>query len=865
MGNYCEGDRYFKYKPTPQNGVLIMAVHQRGGYNPSCNNGSIFLKTILLDKRGNLTNQEAYEIRQTNYFYPHLTNIISRPNSGYLVGIDNQLIELDSLGKIQRNVKYKNNSHFPEMTQIKLGKNNQELFALNRKPAHNIPSWFYKINLQNYKVEWIKSNHLWGARIGVMPNGQIAYLANKTNNGIGGDFILANFNTKGEYLWGKQYAAYFIDANDASAYEQGNKFTTTKDSGFLIPALKKPNHESYLIKTDKKGNVGCAGRPYQPKIDTPQLPKRSFINYQPISRPVTVKNAKIESYPAQAKETFLCSKNLFPKAHLGPDTLICYDSSLTLDPGPDTSAFQYQWNTGETTSTITVDSGGVYAVEVSYKGCTARDSIRVNFLYENPGNLRSDTLLCKADSLHLRLPAYSGQWLWQTPDVDTFSNADTIRQLDQWVSDTGIYRLFVDSITRCPLDTFQIKPVETPDLNLENQRTICPYDSVLLTPDTTGVSVKWKLPDTNQSIQNQNQIWAQDTGQYNLLDSTYGCCITRIDVKHYPLPEAKTGPDTTLCYNQPYTMQGEGGISYKWIPAKYLSSDTIPDPKAKLPNRQVYNLIVNNEQGCSDTSRVVLNVRPPLSINLTGNKSVICEGERIRLRAQPKGGMPSRYRYDWEDFKPNQKVRKVKIREDRMFRFQLRDYCSEPAADSFFVQVKSAPVADFQMRPPDTVYLKNTVKFENLSKKATDYKWHFGPANQTSNKAFPEHTYQKSGAFNVRLVASRKNQCMDTVEKSIFVRDDYRLFIPNAFSPDGNGVNDQWSIRGLGLKAYQIHIYNRWGAKIYSSDLNKEINWDGTYPNSNEVVPAGTYLYKVKVLDKAGRVHFQTGELTLVK
>ena len=95
-----------------------------------------------------------------------------------------------------------------------------------------------------------------------------------------------------------------------------------------------------------------------------------------------------------------------------------------------------------------------------------------------------------------------------------------------------------------------------------------------------------------------------------------------------------------------------------------------------------------------------------------------------------------------------------------------------------------------------------------------------------------------------RVVALRnQNNLIESVSNAVVVEKPYALYSPNAFSPDGDGINDFFKISGQGIIDYQIEIFNRWGQMVYKSlDLGK--GWDGTFKGKN--LPTGTYVYKIK-------------------
>jgi len=95
-----------------------------------------------------------------------------------------------------------------------------------------------------------------------------------------------------------------------------------------------------------------------------------------------------------------------------------------------------------------------------------------------------------------------------------------------------------------------------------------------------------------------------------------------------------------------------------------------------------------------------------------------------------------------------------------------------------------------------------------------------------------------------RVVALRnQNNPIESVSNGVVVEKPYSLYSPNAFSPDGDGVNDFFNISGQKIEDFQIEIFNRWGQMVYKSfDLND--GWDGTF--NGKKLPTGTYVYKIK-------------------
>jgi len=255
-------------------------------------------------------------------------------------------------------------------------------------------------------------------------------------------------------------------------------------------------------------------------------------------------------------------------------------------------------------------------------------------------------------------------------------------------------------------------------------------------------------------------------------------------IKVYYLPAATAGPDTTLCYNETYTMQGAGGIRYLWTPAKYLSNDTIANPKATLPNTELYTLLVTNKYGCSDSAHVLLKIRP-------------------------------------------------------------------------------RPVAGFAIANRQPYRISKGIQFQNQSKNALSYLWAFGD-HITSDSANPMHIYTDSGDYKITLVAYGLGGCNnDTAYGYIhIINNDIEIYIPNSFTPNGDGINDFFDISGNGITGYTYDIYNRWGEHIFEGEPGHTA-WNGTFRNIP--VMEGIYIYKMDVIDILGYHHYLKGNITLTR
>jgi gliding motility-associated-like protein len=175
-------------------------------------------------------------------------------------------------------------------------------------------------------------------------------------------------------------------------------------------------------------------------------------------------------------------------------------------------------------------------------------------------------------------------------------------------------------------------------------------------------------------------------------------------------------------------------------------------------------------------------------------------------------------------------------------------------------------VANFLVPESIQSYQSNLFTFENLSQHAIYYTWDFGDG-MNSNSINPNHSYNApAGVYPVTLVASNEFGCVDTAKYSIQLIEDLLIYVPNTFTPNGDGTNDVFKpiiSEGIDIYTYRLLIFNRWGEVLFES-LNKEIGWDGTY--GGKVMQDGVYVWKVTVNSINNEDEYEfTGHVTLIR
>lgn len=178
--------------------------------------------------------------------------------------------------------------------------------------------------------------------------------------------------------------------------------------------------------------------------------------------------------------------------------------------------------------------------------------------------------------------------------------------------------------------------------------------------------------------------------------------------------------------------------------------------------------------------------------------------------------------------------------------------------------IYDSPVADFSVSQEQTSIIEPMILFSNqCSGNTIGWEWDFGD-NSTSTSSSPTHTYAQVGNYNVRLIATSNGGCMDTSYVPVEVIPEFTVFIPNAFTPDGDGLNDVFYVYGEEITEINLKIFDRWGNLIFESD-NKNQGWDGRANGGQEIAQQDVYVYKAFIKDFNGKLHEFMGDVSLMR
>lgn len=326
-----------------------------------------------------------------------------------------------------------------------------------------------------------------------------------------------------------------------------------------------------------------------------------------------------------------------------------------------------------------------------------------------------------------------------------------------------------------------------------------------------------------------------------------------------PIQLSITPADTSIvCPNVPIQIKvnATGGVAplqYVWNTGQTGSTITVFPPQTTT-----YTVTVSdacNQQSVTGQAIIRLPGYIPLDVQVPRD-TTICPGDSVLLSVQGIGGRGI-IKYTWNDGFDSVLVRWVKPDVSTIYTITIVDSCGTTVTKSIAVNVLPTN-ADF-----DYYYITNrTIKFVDLSSDdVVKWYWDFGNGD-TDTAQNPIYAYGDTGWYKVRLVVENPIGCVDTLIKNIRAYPDYNFYVPNAFTPNGDGVNDNFSGLGQGFITYEMYIFNRWGEVVFNSETYNA-RWDGR-DKSGSIAPQGIYAYVIKLKTPPGDSYTLRGMVALI-
>lgn len=391
--------------------------------------------------------------------------------------------------------------------------------------------------------------------------------------------------------------------------------------------------------------------------------------------------------------------------------------------------------------------------------------------------------------------------------------------------------------------------------NLQLQANLMPTNwtyNVLL--DSVGFSGPFltSLSDTTASI------YPTSGGLFNYnfsIVDDFGCAWdTLTTLKVTQMPNANLGNDTAVCYGNKVSLNaGNNGATYLWdtpsgsfTTQSLFTSDTI---FLEQPNPLNYIVTITNSSSTStitcvdvDTIVVTINPIPSISFMTSPYPAEGCEPLSVSFDNSTTPSIGNTYLWSFGDGATDTNMNPSHIYNAGIFDVTLDattpEGCKKTHTIPQFIKSYPQPVAEFSWNPMIGVIQDPQITFTNLTTPVNTvftYDWTFGTDGISTDKD-PVHIFSGLGEYEIQLAVKSDKGCIDTVKHTVKIINDILEF-PNIITPNGDGKNDFFVIKGLldgGYPDTELAIYNRWGKKVYSrinyqNDFGGDDLADGVY------------------------------------
>lgn len=415
-----------------------------------------------------------------------------------------------------------------------------------------------------------------------------------------------------------------------------------------------------------------------------------------------------------------------------------------------------------------------------------------------------------------------------------------------------------------------IVDILTPDTSsCEGETIVLDAQAVFTSTPFAPVNFFWQ-PDSSIDSDiglDRVQVSPTETTDYIVVASIGGDCPSRdtVTVKVTESFMADLLADSLrICRGSSVAMSTIGappGSSITWTPAESLNSPTILSPMASPDTTTTYVAIVEFE-ACKDTLSRVVEVIPTPEADYFASETAGCEGLQVNFFENTNDAVA--YIWDFGDGSPvsNEANPSHTYMTSGNYTVTLTALGQNGCATSVSnlnVDIAAPVVAEFTGEPSLDLplFMPNArINFTDLSTNATSWVWDFGDG-QGSTESSPGHIFTESGLYTIKLVVSGDNGCSDERTAVIQILEP-ELFIPNVFTPNGDGIHDTYVVEYFGKETFWLEIFDRWGKRQFSTRSMADV-WDGRTPEGTEA-KAGVYYYQLSIGQKT-----YTGDITLLR
>jgi gliding motility-associated-like protein len=393
-----------------------------------------------------------------------------------------------------------------------------------------------------------------------------------------------------------------------------------------------------------------------------------------------------------------------------------------------------------------------------------------------------------------------------------------------------------------------------------NPTLMCVGGSATLNPIGATNGFTWTTSSSlNTSIPSSAIATPINTQTYYLTGDD-GVCVGNgsVVINVIPTPTLNLGNQTLyLCSGKSATLTATGALNYTWSPAGSLNTPNGAVVVASPNSNTTYTVIGSNTYSnvtCSDQKSITIYVVPYLSNAVVSESVAVCLGQPATLKASG-GSVNTWWPIDNMD-DPNAAEVHVTSPVTTVYSVNISNNGLCPVTRTVLVQVNPLPIIDAGR---DTTFNINEPMYIAAIGSGT-ISWIDGPSIYCKNCPMTQVFPTKSTCYTVKAI--NEFGCEVTDQMCIEITQEHLIYVPNSFTPNDDGLNDEFKVYGDGLSIIKMTIYDRWGRELYFKE-GDDAMWNGKY--KDEVCEEGVYIYRFLYRSISGQRIYKTGNLTLLR
>ena len=469
------------------------------------------------------------------------------------------------------------------------------------------------------------------------------------------------------------------------------------------------------------------------------------------------------------------------------------------------TAESYAWSEGSSTLNLTGDQGGRYVLTATNGNCSVTDSVLVEYVDPGTINLGADTVLCDADQLLLGAPRPGFTYRWQDGSTQPVLTA----------SASGTYSVTADTAGCTTSDTIVLDFPVAPVFDLQPTYEQCAGLTFRLTTATTPADAyRWSDGQTGP------EFVTTTPGDYFLAVDYSACADTQAFTVDFPAPPAlDLGDDRTACAGE--TVVLDAALSGIWQDGTVAV--TYPVSEAGT-----YAITVT-EGPCTVADSVNVAFRALPTVDL-GPDQTGCVGDELTVRAQTD----STNLIFWPD---GTSAFERSFDTAAVYSVEVEDAAGCVGTDSVELSFRELPFLDLG---PDTTFCADRPLVLVATGDEGSILWQDGTRG--------ERFRVREGGLILAVLSDGLCTTLDSVRVTLEDCVDFKAYLPTAFSPNLDGINDafgpQFSDR-ITVTSFRMEVYDRWGAQVFvTEDLDRL--WEGEDADGRPA-RTGVYVYSIAI------------------